>query len=319
MSTGADPVTAHRLTTVVVSWNTRELLARCLASIRDHAAPGLDNEIVVVDNGSDDGSLEMLREQWPEVRVIANSTNVGFTKANNQALRSTGGRYVLLINADAWLAPGCLERLAAQLDADPRAAVAGPRLVYGDGRWQRWTAGREPGLRSVGGYLFLFDRFGHRWPSMAGIYLAKDVRTAFTPDWVSSACMLVRRSALEEVGLLDESLFAYMDDVDLCRRVRERGGRVWYVPEAECVHLMGRNVEGRPAASPQALLALNRYYARSHGRVALLGLRALEAVGFGLRAAAYGARGVALREQGATDSARAHWMHLRLSLERPNA
>jgi hypothetical protein len=319
MSTGADRPAANRLTTVVVSWNTRDLLARCLASIRDHPAPGLDHEIVVVDNGSDDGTLEMLREQWPGVRVIANTTNVGFTKANNQALRATGGRYVLLINADAWLSPGCLERLVAQLDADPRAAVSGPRLVYGDGRWQRWTAGREPGLWSVGSYLFLLDRFGHRWAALAGIYLGKDIRAAFTPDWVSSACMLVRRSALEEVGLLDESLFVYMDDVDLCRRVRERGWRVWYVPEAECVHLMGRNVDGRPSASPQALLALNRYYARRHGRVALLALRALEAVGFGLRAVVYGARGVALQEPSATDSARAHWMHLRLSLERSNA
>src|SRR5439155_4408719 len=170
--------------------------------------------------------------------LIANDANLGFARANNQAIRASAGRFVLLLNSDARLGPGCLDRMLGLMEADPSAGAVGPRLVYGPGRWQRWTAGRAPSLwAAINHYLFLgrlLPGGGHR-----GLYLATDTHRPFRPDWVSGACMLLRRSALDEVGLLDERIFMYMEDVELCERLRRAGWGVWYCPAAEAVHLMG--------------------------------------------------------------------------------
>ena len=314
---GAEPSGAElrhaEITAVVVNWNTRELLARCLESLRANAPSNGTLEIVVVDNGSGDGSAESVRTGWPQVRLIANSHNEGFTRANNRAIRTTTSPYLLLVNADAFVRPGCIDQLLARLDADPQAGVAAPRLVYTDGSWQRWTAGRAPSLASAAAYFLFLERFlpAARRRSM---YLAEDRREAFRPEWVSSACMLVRRAALDDVGLLNEQFFAYMDDVDLCQRLRERGWTVWYCPEVDAVHVMGgstRRRTGRP--SPAAVRSFNRYFRQRHNLAATVLVRAIEAVGFGARAlilSAAGMRSPELRER-----ARAHWAYLRLALE----
>ena len=182
--TGAD---TPDVTAVIVNWNTRDLLADCLESLVHHPPVDRSMEMIVVDNGSTDGSVELLRTGWPQVRVIANEDNLGFTKANNQAFAIARGRVLLLINADARVEPGCLDTLLGRLDADPRAAIVGPRLTYGDGSWQRWTAGQAPTLRSAAGHFLFLERvIGRRGPGI-GIYLGRDVRTPFRPDWVSRA------------------------------------------------------------------------------------------------------------------------------------
>jgi GT2 family glycosyltransferase len=308
------------LTTVVVSWNTVDLLDECLGSIVEATPAGLVNEIVVVDNGSADGSADHVRRRWPDVRVIANEQNVGFCRANNQAIRESSAPLLLLVNTDARLRPGGIEALLRYFDTDPRAAVVGPRLEYGDGTFQRWTAGRPLSTRSLASYLLALDRVTPLHPFTEGIYLARDTREPFQPGWVSSAVMAIRRAALDEVGPLDENIFVYMDDVDLCHRVRAGGWNVWYAADTTAVHLMGastRRVTGK--ASPEALRALNRWYARVHGRRAAQTLRALEVTGFGLRAAAYGARSLVHRSPDARARTRAqmraHAAHLRLALE----
>lgn len=302
------------LVTIVVNWNTVDLLDDCLASIVLATPPGLVNEVVVVDNGSTDGSLGHLAAHWPEVRVIANDENVGFCRANNQAIRATESEWVLLVNTDARLSPDGIAALLGHGAAHPRTGVVGPRLIYGDGSFQRWTAGRLPSLASVGAYLLGLDRL----PPFrrAGLYLAGDVAEPFRPEWVSSAVMAVRREALEQVGLLDERIFVYMDDVDLCARVGARGWQVVYAADTTAVHFMGsstRRVTGR--VSPEAVRALNRWYVRRHGHGAGVALRAVEAVGFAARAAAH-AVAASLGRQGSRPQVSAHTAHLKLALER---
>ena len=299
---------------VVVSWNTRDLLEQCLHSIAAHAGDSV--EIVVVDNGSADGTSDMIRAHWPDVRLIANRENLGYTHANNQAIRISRGRYVLLLNADAMLRPGCLAALVARLEDDPKAAIAGPRLVYPDGRWQRWTAGRAPGLVSALNYFLFLDRLAPE--RLGGMYLGRDVRVARRVDWLSSACMLVRRSTLERIGLLDERYFVYMDDVDLCQRARDAGYAVWYCPEAEAVHVMGESTRrATGSVSPEALRSFNRYFASRHGRRTALVVRGVEALGFALRTVAYAAAAaLRSREPHLRAKARAHWSYFKVSVER---
>ena len=300
---------------LVINWNTRELLEPCLASVLSGPDAQLVSEVVVVDNGSTDGSADEIRSRWPQVTLVSNEDNLGYTKASNQGLAHCTGEYVLLLNTDAWVLPGALERMVERLATDRRCAVVGPRLEYGDGAWQRWTAGLAPTLRSAATYLLFLDR-SKRY-ALRSMYLGRDVTEPLERDWVSSACMLVRRAAFDEIGGMDESFFCYMDDVDVCQRVRDRGWTVWYDPKARAVHLMGQSTKRQTAvSSPMALRSFNRYFARRHGRRSAVMLRALEFSGFGLRAALYGGRGVVHRRNTeARVAARQHWRNLTISIE----
>ncbi len=292
---------------MIVNWNTCDLLDECLQSLRAFADPR--PEIVVVDNGSTDGSVEMLAEHWPDVQVIVNATNRGYQAANNQGMRAARGDALLLINADAMLTAGCLDALLDRLATDPRAAIVGPRLVYGDESFQRWTAGRLPSLAAAASYFFFFDRFRPR----SGLWLGRDVDTAFQPGWVSSACMVVRRDALADIGLMDERFFAYMDDVDLCARAGDAGWTVWYEPAATAIHLMGQSTKRRTGeASPLALQSFIRWFGMRRGALSLALFRAMAAVGFSLRAAIYGV--ASLRDGHQRGAARAHLTNARRSL-----
>ncbi len=310
-----DPTSAPLVTAVIVNWNTGALLEQCLESLVEHGAAGAPLEVVVVDNGSDDGSVELVRRDWPDVALIECETNLGYQKANNLGMAAARGAQLLLINADAFLTAGCLDRLLARMDTDPRCGVVGPRLVYRDGSFQRWTAGREPSLSAAAVFHFGIDRLAVG--ATRGIYLGRDVREAFQPEWVSSACMLVRARALAETGPMDETFFAYMDDVDLCRRAREADWHVWYEPEAEAIHLMGQSTRREPgAASPLALRTFNRYFARRHGRSRTRLLQGIEAAGFTLRACAHGVRSV--RTPANRVAALGHLRNARVSLEAPS-
>jgi GT2 family glycosyltransferase len=304
------------LTTIVVNWNTVGLLDDCLRSIAEATPAFLDTEVVVVDNASTDGSVAHLRAHWPDVRVLENESNEGFCRANNRAIRSTSAPYVLLVNTDARLGPGSVEAMLAHFRRDHRAAAVGPRLVYADGTFQRWTAGAAFGLRSAAAFLLMADRVA---PGRArGLFLARDTPEPFRPAWVSSAVMALRRSAIEEVGLLDDGIFVYMDDVDLCDRLTAAGWHVWYAADTTAVHFMGGSSTRGPAdtgSSPEALRALNRWFARRHGRRRARQLRCLEVLGFGARAALYGAASVVRRSAADRPRMRAHLSHVRLALE----
>ncbi|MFN8036724.1 MAG: glycosyltransferase family 2 protein [Acidimicrobiia bacterium] len=299
---------------VIVNWNARDLLQACLESLRDHPPRDRSLEIVVVDNASTDGSADLVRTGWPDVVLEVPPENEGYQRANNRGVRLSRGKYLLLINSDAQLRAGALDAMVDRLEADDRAAVVGPRLVYADGSFQRWTAGHAPDLAGVASF-FLFGEKLSRAAAHRSIYLAEDVREPFRPDWVSSACMLVRRDALDEVGLMDERYFYGMDDVDLCQRFRDAGWHVWYDPAAEVVHLMG---DGRVTkkASPAGIRNFNDYFTRRHGPVAGAAARAMGCLGFGVRAAGYAGR--SLVRPGGDDRAagRDHLRNARVTLQR---
>jgi GT2 family glycosyltransferase len=272
---------------VIVSWNTADLLQRSLESVRDHWPTEVSYEVIVVDNASDDGSPKLVHQAWPAVHLVENEVNEGYQRANNRGMSMANGRYLLLLNADAMLTQGSVQAMLHRLRVDPGAGIVGPRLVYGDGSWQRWTAGNDPQLLGAVAFFLFGERFSG-YLARRSLWLASDVAEPRSADWVSSACLLLRRTVLDDAGFMDERFFAYMDDVDLCHKARQAGWTVWYQPTTSVVHLMGQSTKRQTgAASPAALRNFNRYFALRHGQAPTVLLQAIEAVGFTARAAAH--------------------------------
>ena len=222
---------------VVVTYDALPWLEPCLESL---AAV----ETVVVDHGSTDGTLELVRDRFPAVRVVEQE-NRGLAAGWNRGIAETDGRYVLLLNADAWLVGDALERLVAFADEQPDAAVVAPRLLNPDGTLQRSLRGFPTVWRLATEYLFL-RKLAPGTQALNGFYgggFAHDqVREA---EFAMGACLLVRRAAIEEVGPLDERFFLFSEEVDWCYRFRQAGWRVIFFPGAECVHVGGASHGGR--------------------------------------------------------------------------
>ena len=237
-----------RLAIVIVSFNTRRDLHACLKSLHD-APPGLTHAVVVVDNGSSDGSASAVRMAWPDVQVIEMGHNAGFAAANNAGIRACESELVLLLNSDTIVPPGSVDRLVAALEQDA-AAAAGPRLVGGDGKadlsfgrmLSPWNEARQK-LIAFG--IAAGIRPLSRW-------FQRRITTPHHPDWVSGACLLVRRAAGDAAGWLDERFFLYGEDVDFCAALRAAGHRILFTPEAEVVHLRGRSQASNPPAARAA-------------------------------------------------------------------
>ena len=218
---------------VVVSFGTRDLLRACLRSLRASVYPV--RRVYVVDNGSRDGSPEMVRTEFPEVELLRMPGNVGFARANNAAFARSDADALLLLNPDARLAPGALGALTAELDADETIGVAGPVLVGWDGGVQYEGGRRDP---SVLGEFGNITHLNARLPrSVLGRYLMNewDHRSSRDVQVVSGACMLLRRSALDG-RLFRSDFYMYGEDVELCQRLRDAGWRVRYVATAEVLH-----------------------------------------------------------------------------------
>ena len=253
-----------RLAIVIVSFNTRGRLEACLASLHT-PPPATSHEVVVVDNGSADGSANAVQAGWPQVRLVRLGANTGFAHASNEGIRRSAGELVLLLNSDTTVPPGSVDRLVAALHADADAAVAGPRIVAPDGRVELsfgrmispWNELRQK----------LLNRAAASRAPRAARRLARRASTARYVDWVSGACLLVRRRDAEAVGLLDERFFLYTEDVDFCAAVRARGRRVLFTPEAEIVHARGSSRATAPAAARAAYRRSHlAFYAKHHPR-----------------------------------------------------
>jgi len=245
---------------VLVSWNTRDLLAEAIASVAPTVA-SMPAEIIVVDNASADGSAAMVADRFPAVRLIRNAENVGFGRANNQGFAVATGAFVLLLNSDAALLPGTLEALVADLDAHPEAGAVGARLVFPDGRFQA-SFNDFPSLVRDGLALAGVAKavYGACYPSHreSRSRLARDV------DWIGGACMMLRRTALEATGGFDADYYIYSEEMDLCRRVWEAGWTVRYCPDAVAVHHGGQSTRQRPAEQPRLLWESRLLYYRKH-------------------------------------------------------
>lgn len=255
------PLAERALTIVIVSFNVREDLDRCLRSI-PAAVGDLSTTIVVVDNGSRDGTGAMLRERWPEVALIELGSNLGFASANNVGIRATRGELVLLLNPDTVTPAGSLARLVRVLREHPEAAAAGPRLVDAAGQPELsfgWPMSPLGELRQK-----LIEGLARRGVGRVRRALARSLRTAGTRDWISGACLLARRADLEAVGLLDERFFMYTEDVDLCVALRRRGRTVRFEPEAEVQHLRGRSGGANPDLERRRRESHLAYYQKHH-------------------------------------------------------
>jgi GT2 family glycosyltransferase len=241
-----------RLSIIIVSYNARADLERCLASVIDHP-PAIDHEIVVVDNASADDTVETLRSRWPGVRLIEAGGNLGFSRANNIGIRQSFGELVLLLNGDTVVPPGEIDELVGVLDRRPNAAVVGPRLVDADGKAEL----------SFGGMISPFNELRQKLRARGNVERLTSREQEV--DWVSGACLLVRRSDAEAVGLLDERYFLYTEDVDFCAAIRARGRRVVFTPAAEIVHLRGRSRQTAPGPSERAYrLSQLAFYEKHH-------------------------------------------------------
>jgi len=227
------------LSVVILNWNTREDLRRCLRSLQD-AARRSSVETIVVDNASEDGSLEMVRAEHPHVIAVANEANLGFGAGNNRAIERTSGRYVLFLNSDTIVTAGALDGLIAYADTRPDAAVFGPKLLNEDGSLQ-YSCRSFPNL---GTGFFRNTPLGRLFPAnrFSNDYLLKDWDHASPRDvdWVSGSALMIRRAMLLDLGGFDEKFFMYCEDVDLCYRAHLLGARVAYFPGAVIYHMIGR-------------------------------------------------------------------------------
>jgi GT2 family glycosyltransferase len=241
------------LSIIIVSYNARMDLERCLASLGD-APPTVPHEIIVVDNASSDGSLEAARK-FHGVRVLELETNRGFAAATNIGIRASAGANLLLLNSDTVVPAGAIDALIRVLELHPDVAVVGPRLVDAHGQVELSFGRMITPLNELRQKRLVRGLSGHD-PAAARAVDAM-TRRVQSPDWVTGACLLVRRADADAVGLLDERFFMYTEDVDFCAAIRGRGRRVLFTPAVEIVHLRGRSAASAPAATQAA-------YRRSH-------------------------------------------------------
>jgi N-acetylglucosaminyl-diphospho-decaprenol L-rhamnosyltransferase len=256
----------------VVSFETRELLRRCLLSVRVAEPP----ETVVVDNGSTDGSIELVRAEFPEVRLIVNHRNRGYGAAANQALAASTAPAVLLLNSDTELEPGALRALGRYLAEHPAAGIVGPRLADVGGRLQPSTLSYPSAADMLLGDTGLHDVV-RRVPGLRQRFLRTWTHDAArVVPWVSGAALAIRRSAFEAVGGFDERYFMYWEEVDLCRRMAAAGLETHYAPVTTVVHARSASTSRQAAVMRREwLVSYGRYLATHetrHSRAAQLGL-----------------------------------------------
>jgi hypothetical protein len=273
----------YDVSVVIVSFNTRNVLRECLEAVARESA-GLRVQTIVVDNGSKDGSIEMLHAHFPEVELILSRQNLGFGRANNLAFERARGRYIVLLNSDAFLTPNSLRLSVEHMDADPRAGLGGGRLVSRDGSWQP-SARRFPTLTTdLFVYSGLADRYAHS--RIFGGYNRTwaDPMQPAEVDWVPGAYSILRPEALAAAGAFDPRFFLYYEEVDLCRRLKAAGFTVRYWPDIIVTHIGGessRQLTTLQISQAGAQLTLWRmrstllYYRKHHG-LSSLGARFLE-------------------------------------------
>jgi N-acetylglucosaminyl-diphospho-decaprenol L-rhamnosyltransferase len=253
-------VPTRRLSACIVNWNTKDDLRAGLAALYRFPYTRGDQEIVVVDNGSGDGSAGMVADEFPAVELVANPTNESFAHGTNQAVERASGDLILLLNPDVQVTAGVLDTLAEALMAHPDRAAVAPRLLYPDGQTQRSVRGFPeplPLLADIFGLARLFPR------SRLGAYrqTAFDYNRAGSAPQPMASCFLITRDAWDEIGPMDERFPLFFNDADWCLRARKAGRTIWYTPEAAVIHVGGGTTRRvRRAATWESHRALLRFY-----------------------------------------------------------
>jgi len=251
------------ISVIIVSWNAREFLSDCLNSIRKSGGESV-REVIVVDNGSSDASAEMVSEQFPEVTLERSKENLGFARGNNLGIQRATGEYLALINSDVVLHPGSLDQLASCLSRRHEVGLVAPRVLGADGRLQP-TCRRLPSVWNITCEILALDRLP--FPAFSGRCMRsiEHEQAGEQEVEVLSGCFwMARRSAVEKIGGLDERFFFYAEDVDWCKRFREGGWKVVYVPQAIATHFGGGSSANAPLRYSIELLRANLTYWKKH-------------------------------------------------------
>lgn len=252
---------------VIVNWNGKDLLLRCLESLTERVT-SKDIEIIVVDNASCDGSAEAVRQSYPEVKLIRNGKNEGFARGNNIGIAVSDGKYVCLINSDVLVLKDCLENLYAFMESHPSAGISGPQVLNPDMTIQ-YSCRRFPSLWN--NFCFAFG-LARRFPNRK--FFSGEQMSFFAHekvmlvDALSGCFLMVRREAMERVGLLDEKFFIYCEDIDWCKRFRSIGWEIIFNPKAKAIHYGGASSRREPVRfSREKQRAILKYWEKHHSRV----------------------------------------------------
>lgn len=257
-----------QLSIVIVSWNARDYLAECLESLA-HYCSHRSSEVIVVDNASTDGSGEMVARRFPEVNLIQNKSNLGFAKANNLGIGKSSGKYVCLINSDVKFVQDCFTPLTAYMQENPHVAMLGPQMLDSNLRVRRSTM-RFPTVWNSMCRALGLDRI-FKGSRFFGGQMVTDFDHTHTADVevLNGWFLMVRREALERVGLLDERFFMYGEDIDWCYRFHRAGLRTVFVAEARAVHYGGASSANAPVRFQIEMYRANgQYWRKHHGRIA---------------------------------------------------
>lgn len=286
------------LSIIVVNWKVRDLLRECLRSTFDNTLlPRTAYEVVVVDNNSGDGSVEMVAAEFPQVILIANHDNVGFGAANNQAMAQCHGRWILLLNPDTIVRQSAIDCMLEKMKAAPDVAVLGCRLENGDGTLQKWTGGAFPTFWNLVSHYFFLDRLLPAAWRPAPLYLDRDVQEDVSVGWVSGACMLLRRDVVGE-EIFSPYFFMYGEDMELCYRMHKAGHEVIYTPAASIVHFQGESMKQQQGEIMlSSLKGPRQFYLMTHGRRAIFLFDWITLSGFLLRWLLYSIAGLSGKER----------------------
>lgn len=281
-----------KLSIVIVNYNTASLLKKCLETVYnalDFADLARQEEVIVVDNASTDGTTDMLEKNFPTVKIIKNSQNLGFAKGNNQGIQKSKGKYVLLLNSDTELSADTLAVLLKEMESDKKTGVLGVKLLNRDGSLQP-SAGFFPHLHKI----FFWMTFIDDLPLLSNIlkpYHQQNPKFYKKPqniDWVSGACFLVSREAILKAGLLDEKIFMYGEEVEWCYRIKKSGFAVKYIPDTSIYHHKGASGEGIEAGISEEFSYLKYFYHKHKPYWQLIFLKLFLTIGAMLRILVFG-------------------------------
>lgn len=304
------------LSIIIVSWNVADLLAACLDSILNNTPDGLAVEIIVVDSASSDDTVARVRDHYPQVKLLPQAENLGFTRCNNIGLAASGGRYVMLLNPDTEIVGDALTLMVDYLDQNGDVGLIGPRTLNADGSTQS-TRRRFPSLP----VLFLestwLQPFAPR--AMLDNYYITDAPddATFDIDWAQGSALMARRAVYEQIGGLDEGYIMYSEEVDWCRRAKNAGWRVVYLGAARIIHHGGQSSQQEAARShihfQQSKLRYTRKY---HGRLAAQVLRAFLFLNYGWQLALEAFKGLLGHKRDLRRArVRAYWQVIRSGLK----
>ncbi|MFH1201774.1 MAG: glycosyltransferase family 2 protein [Candidatus Omnitrophota bacterium] len=226
------------LSIIIVNYNAKDVLSQCLNSIYDNTKD-VDFQITVIDNASGDGSPQIIRQRFPRVKLIQNNVNSGLTQAQNQGLKLAQGKYLLLLNNDTYLQPQAINKLIEFMDQNPDGGIAGPR-IYTNANIQISFAWMPKNPHLFLPYI-LFKKLFLNYELRRHNY---NLNNNLEVDYVSGACLMIRKTIMENIGYMDEGYFVYNEDDDLCLRVRQKGYKIYYLPEAKVIHLRGKGGGG---------------------------------------------------------------------------